>query len=140
MSSTETPEWGLKRAVTPRFGARLVQEDNRLHYLADRASIDGTFSKTEAQSLERCFPELIKLLEQKLRTGELTFSKTEAQSLERCFPELIKLLEQKLRTGELNPRQQGSIILHCNEWTCEADTLGSFGYVYIVIYPSSAAA
>ncbi|MCU1791402.1 type IV toxin-antitoxin system YeeU family antitoxin [Pectobacterium polaris] len=110
MSSTETPEWGLKRAVTPQFGARLVQEGNRLHYLADRASIVGTFSKTEAQSLER------------------------------CFPELIKLLEQKLRTGELNPRLQGCVMLHCNEWTCEADTLGSCGYVYISIYPSSAAA
>ncbi|RRO01883.1 type IV toxin-antitoxin system YeeU family antitoxin [Pectobacterium aquaticum] len=110
MPSSETPEWGLKSAVTPRFGARLVQEGNRLHYLADRASIVGTFSKIETQSLER------------------------------CFPELIKQLEQKLCTGELNPRQQGSIILHCNEWTCEADTLGSVGYVYIVIYPSSAAA
>lgn len=110
MPSSDTPEWGLKSAVTPRFGARLVQEGNRLHYLADRASIVGTFSKTEAQSLER------------------------------CFPELIKLLEQKLRTGELNPRQQNCVTLHCNEWTCEADTLGSVGYVYIVIYPSSAAA
>ena len=31
--------WGLQRAITPRLGARLVQEGNRLHYLADRASI-----------------------------------------------------------------------------------------------------
>ncbi|MCU1788527.1 type IV toxin-antitoxin system YeeU family antitoxin [Pectobacterium polaris] len=110
MQSSDTPEWGLKCAVTPRFGARLVQEGNHLHYLADRVSFIGTFSKTEAQSLEL------------------------------CFPELIKLLEQKLRTGELNPRQQGGVMLHCNEWTCEVDTLGSFGYVYIAIYPSSAAA
>ena len=110
MSSVEAPEWGLKCAVTPRFGARLVQEGHRLHYLEDRASIVGTFSKTEARNLER------------------------------CFPELIKQLEQKLRMGELNPRQQGCVTLHCNEWTCEADTLGSVGYVYIVIYPSSAAA
>ncbi|MFJ5337751.1 type IV toxin-antitoxin system YeeU family antitoxin [Pectobacterium sp. CHL-2024] len=109
MPSSNTPEWGLKRAVTPRFGARLVQEGHRLHYLADRASIVGTFSKTEAQSLER------------------------------CFPKLIELLEQKLRMEELNLRQQGCITLYCNEWTCEADTLGSVGYVYIAIYPSSAA-
>ncbi|EES4285705.1 hypothetical protein FT876_005295, partial [Escherichia coli] len=27
--------------VTPRFGARLVQEGNQLHYLADRAGIRG---------------------------------------------------------------------------------------------------
>ncbi|GKV93482.1 type IV toxin-antitoxin system YeeU family antitoxin [Pectobacterium brasiliense] len=110
MSSIEAPEWGLKCTVTPRFGARLVQEGNRLHYLADRASIVGTFSKTEARHLER------------------------------CFPQLIKQLEQKLCTGELNPRQQGCVTLHCDEFTCEADTLGSFGYVYIAIYPSAAAA
>ncbi|MCU1788772.1 type IV toxin-antitoxin system YeeU family antitoxin [Pectobacterium polaris] len=110
MPSSDTPEWGLKCAITPRFGARLVQEGNRLHYLADRASFIGTFSKAEARSLEH------------------------------AFPELIKQLEQKLRTGELNPRQQNCVTLHCNEWTCEADTLGSVGYVYIVIYPSSAAA
>ena len=30
-------QWGLKRTITPCFGARLVQEGNRLHYLADRA-------------------------------------------------------------------------------------------------------
>ncbi|MEI7194953.1 type IV toxin-antitoxin system YeeU family antitoxin [Pectobacterium versatile] len=109
MPLSDSPEWGLKRAVTPQFGARLVQEGHYLHYLADRASIVGTFSKTEAQSLE-C-----------------------------CFSELIKLLEQKLRTGELNPRQQNCVTLYCNDWTCEADTLGSFGYVYIAIYPSLAA-
>ncbi|QTF10223.1 type IV toxin-antitoxin system YeeU family antitoxin [Brenneria izadpanahii] len=109
MPSSDTPEWGLKRAVTPQFGARLIQEGNYLHYLADRASVVGTFSETEARYLEQ------------------------------SFPELIKQLEQKLRTGELNPRQQGCITLHCNEWTCEADTQGSFGYVYIAIYPSSAA-
>ncbi|WP_409160497.1 type IV toxin-antitoxin system YeeU family antitoxin [Pectobacterium sp. B2J-2] len=110
MPSSDTPEWGLKCAITPRFRARLVQEGNRLHYLADRASVVGTFSKTEAQSLER------------------------------CFSELIKQLEQKLCAGELNPRKQGCVTLYCNEWTCEADTLGSFGYVYIAIYPSSVAA
>lgn len=26
------PEWGLKRDIAPCFGARLVQEGNRLHY------------------------------------------------------------------------------------------------------------
>jgi cytoskeleton bundling-enhancing protein CbeA-like protein len=36
--------WGLQRNITPRLGARLVQEGNRLHYLADRASITGKFS------------------------------------------------------------------------------------------------
>ncbi|EBV2934839.1 type IV toxin-antitoxin system YeeU family antitoxin, partial [Salmonella enterica subsp. enterica serovar Stanley] len=32
-----SPWWGLRRNVSPCFGARLVQEGNRLHYLADRA-------------------------------------------------------------------------------------------------------
>ncbi|GKW22286.1 hypothetical protein PEC302107_40150 [Pectobacterium araliae] len=51
MPSSDTPEWGLKCAITPRFGARLVQEGHYLHYLADRASIVGAFSKTDARSL-----------------------------------------------------------------------------------------
>ncbi|WJY14638.1 type IV toxin-antitoxin system YeeU family antitoxin [Pectobacteriaceae bacterium CE90] len=106
MSLSDTPEWGLKRAITPQFGARLVQKGNRLHFLADRASFTGTFSETETRHLER------------------------------SFPKLVKQLEQRLRTGELNPRQQGCITLHCNELTCEADTLGSVGYVYITIYPT----
>ncbi|EOX0925879.1 TPA: type IV toxin-antitoxin system YeeU family antitoxin, partial [Escherichia coli] len=37
------PWWGLPCTVTPCFGARLVQEGNRLHYLADRAGIRGLF-------------------------------------------------------------------------------------------------
>lgn len=106
MPLSDPPEWGLKCAITPRLGARLVQEGNRLHYLADRASVIGTFSKTEARNLER------------------------------VFPKLIKQLENKLQTGELNPHQQDRITLHCNELTCEADTLGSCGYVYIAIYPT----
>ncbi len=39
------PWWGLPCTVTPCFGARLVQEGNRLHYLADRAGIRGRFSR-----------------------------------------------------------------------------------------------
>ena len=38
------PTRGLQREITLRLGARLVQEGNRLHYLADRASITGKFS------------------------------------------------------------------------------------------------
>ncbi|OUK92739.1 type IV toxin-antitoxin system YeeU family antitoxin [Escherichia coli] len=33
--------WGLPCTVTPCFGARLVQEGNRLHYLADRLGSCG---------------------------------------------------------------------------------------------------
>lgn len=38
-------EWGLKCNLAPHFGARLVQEGERLHYLAGRAGITGKFSE-----------------------------------------------------------------------------------------------
>ncbi|WP_420536691.1 type IV toxin-antitoxin system YeeU family antitoxin, partial [Escherichia coli] len=49
--------------VTPCFGARLVQEGNRLHYLADRADIRGRFSDADAYHLDQAFPLLMKQLE-----------------------------------------------------------------------------
>ncbi len=49
-------KWGLNRNVTPCFGARLVQEGNRLHYLADRASITGKFINAEYLKLDEIFP------------------------------------------------------------------------------------
>jgi cytoskeleton bundling-enhancing protein CbeA-like protein len=98
-------QWGLKRSITPRFGARLVQEGNRLHYLADRADIAGKFSEGQARQLDQAF-QLI-----------------------------MKQLELMLTSGELNPRHQYCITLYHNGLTCEADTLGSCGYVYLAIYP-----
>lgn len=47
MPLTDAIQWGLKRSFTPNFGARLVQEGNRLHYLADRANITGKFVDAE---------------------------------------------------------------------------------------------
>ncbi|MGU3428919.1 type IV toxin-antitoxin system YeeU family antitoxin [Enterobacter hormaechei] len=101
------PWWGLKPAVIPCFGARLVQEGNRLHYLADRASITGTFSEADLRYLDQ------------------------------AFPLLLKQLELMLSTGELNPRHQHSVTLYAKGLTCDADTLGSCGYLYIAIYPTS---
>lgn len=43
-------KWGLNRNVTPCFGARLVQEGNRLHYLADRASFTVSSAKQNVLS------------------------------------------------------------------------------------------
>ena len=103
-----TPWWGLKPAAVPCFGARLVQEGNRLHYLADRASITGTFSESDLRHLDQ------------------------------AFPLMMKQLEQMLTTGELDPSSQHCVTRHHNGLTCEADTLGSHGYVYIAIYPQSA--
>ncbi|WP_312805791.1 type IV toxin-antitoxin system YeeU family antitoxin [Atlantibacter hermannii] len=99
------PQWGLKRIVTPQFGARLVQEGNRLHYLADRADIAGQFNDAQARQLDQ------------------------------AFPLIMKQLELMLTSGELNPRHQHCVTLYHNGLTCEADTLGSCGYVYLTIYP-----
>lgn len=100
-------EWGLKRSITPRFGARLVQEGNRLHYLADRAGIVGEFSEEQIDRINQ------------------------------SFPQMIGMLEHLLTTGELNPRQQHCVTIYHNNLTCEADTLGSHGYVYIAVYPTT---
>ena len=98
--------WDLQRDITPRLGARLVQEGNRLHYLADRASITGQFSDAECRKLDV------------------------------AFPYFIRQMESILTTGELNPRHTHCVTLYRNGFTCEADTLGSCGYVYIAIYPT----
>lgn len=100
-------QWGLTCSKTPCFGARLVQEGNRLHFLADRAVFTGDFSEDEALRLDQ------------------------------AFPLIMKQLEKMLSTGELNPRHQQRVTLNHIGLTCEADTLGSYGYVYIAIYPSS---
>ncbi|MDS0945305.1 type IV toxin-antitoxin system YeeU family antitoxin [Enterobacter hormaechei] len=98
-------QWGLKRNITPCFGARLVQEGNRLYFLADRAGFNGSFSDDEALSLDQ------------------------------AFPLMTKQLERMLTTGELEPRSQQCVTLHHNGLTCEAAPLGSYSYVYIAIYP-----
>ncbi|MEB6601531.1 type IV toxin-antitoxin system YeeU family antitoxin [Klebsiella aerogenes] len=96
--------WGLQWDITPCLGSRLVQEGNRLHYLADRASITGKFS--DAESLK----------------------------LDVVFPHFISQMESMLTTGEMNPRHAHCVTLYHNGFTCEADTLGSSGYVYIAVY------
>ncbi|EAW9359131.1 type IV toxin-antitoxin system YeeU family antitoxin [Salmonella enterica] len=100
------PWWGLRRRVAPCFGARLVQEGNRLHYLADRASITGQFSEADLRHLDQ------------------------------AFPLLLKQLELRLTSGELNPRHQHCVTLYAKGLVCEADSLGSHGYVYIAVYPT----
>lgn len=102
------PWWGLKRNIIPCFGARLVREGHRLHYLADRASISGTFSDADLRHLDQ------------------------------AFPVLLKQLELMLVSGELNPRHQHCVTLYAKGLTCEADSLASCGYVYIAIYPTPA--
>lgn len=57
MHKDATPTWGLRRDITPCFGARLVQEGHRLHFLADRAGFTGSFS--EVQTLQWMKPSRI---------------------------------------------------------------------------------
>ncbi|ENM1946723.1 type IV toxin-antitoxin system YeeU family antitoxin [Citrobacter braakii] len=71
MSITPPHEWGLQSDITPRFGARLVQEGNRLYYLADRAGLMGSFSPIHLQKLDLAFPLFVEQLENMLRAGEL---------------------------------------------------------------------
>ncbi|WP_334633935.1 type IV toxin-antitoxin system YeeU family antitoxin [Klebsiella pneumoniae] len=100
------PALGLKSTITPCFGARLVQEGDRLHFLADRAGFNGAFCDDDALYLDQ------------------------------AFPLILKQLELILTGGELSPRHQHCVTLYHNGLTCEADTLGSCGYVYIAIYPT----
>lgn len=102
------PWWGLKRNITPCFGARLVQEGNRLHYLADRASINGKFSEADLRHLDQ------------------------------AFTLLMKQMELMLTSSEVTPRHQHCVTLYAKGLTCEADSLASCGYVYIAIYPTPA--
>lgn len=106
MDKHDPTEWGLRRDVTPRVGARLVQEGNQLHYLADRAGVTGTFQEAESHKLNA------------------------------AFPHFVEQMELMLLSGELNPRYAHCVTLYHDGFTCEADTLGSYGYVYVVIYPT----
>ena len=69
--SSSCLQWGLKRDITQCFGARLVQEGNRLYFLGDRAGFNGSFSDDEALCLDQAFPLIMKQLERMLTTGEL---------------------------------------------------------------------
>jgi cytoskeleton bundling-enhancing protein CbeA-like protein len=100
-------QWGLPHTVTPRFGARLIQEHHRLHFLSDRASLIGEWEEVVIDQLEA------------------------------AFPAIIKELEAKLLTGELDAQRQHRISIQHGGLTCEADTLGSHGYLYICIYPAT---
>lgn len=97
-------QWGLPHTVTSRFGARLIQEHHRLHFLSDRASLIGEWAE---EAIDR---------------------------LEAIFPAIIKALEAKLLTGELDAQRQHCITIQHGGFTCEADSLGSHGYIYIAIY------
>ncbi|WP_235660946.1 type IV toxin-antitoxin system YeeU family antitoxin [Aeromonas veronii] len=90
--------------MTPRFGARLIQEHHRLHFLSDRASLVGEWAEADIDRLEA------------------------------VFPTIIKELESKLLTGELDARRQQLISVYHGGFTCEADTLGNHGYLYVAIY------
>jgi cytoskeleton bundling-enhancing protein CbeA and related proteins len=99
--------WGLPRDISPRFGARLIQSRYQLDFLSDRASLIGEWSHMQIAKLDL------------------------------AFPEIIKALEAKLLTGELDTQRQHCITIQHGGFTCEADTLGSHGYLYICIYPAT---
>ncbi|EDH5631400.1 type IV toxin-antitoxin system YeeU family antitoxin [Salmonella enterica subsp. enterica serovar Claibornei] len=108
-SESTQPVWGLPNDTRPSFGARLVQQGRHLHFLADRAGLYGEFT-----------PE-------QLRTLDAT------------FPQFVKQMEATLASGELNPRKARRFTATLNGLTLEADTNGSFGYVYLSIYLTNTA-
>ncbi|AUV04082.1 type IV toxin-antitoxin system YeeU family antitoxin [Trabulsiella odontotermitis] len=110
MTSSISPQWGLRHDITPCFGARLVQERNRLHYLGDHAGLYGKFAPEQLRALDR------------------------------SFPVFIDLMEAALRCGELEPHNSRGIRFERERLVCEADTRGSCGYVYVTIYPAPASA
>lgn len=110
MGASARLKWGLDCDTSPCFGARLVQEGNRLHFLADRTSFYGEFTADDALRLDQ------------------------------AFPLILKQLERRLVSGGLDPRSQQRVTLHHNGLTCDADTLGSHGYVYLSVYPTPPAA
>lgn len=84
-----------------------LQKGNRLHYLADRASIIGKFIKAEYLKFDE------------------------------VLSHFISQMELILATGEIDPRYAHCVTLYHNGFTCEADILGSCGYVYIAVYPTN---
>ena len=100
-------QWGLQRDISPRFGARLILRGCRLDFLWDRSGFAGSFTPEQGQQLND------------------------------AFPEIIKQLENQVSLGFIDARQQRCISLQHAGFTCEADSLGSHGYLYIAIYPTS---
>ncbi|MGE6383039.1 type IV toxin-antitoxin system YeeU family antitoxin [Shewanella baltica] len=99
--------WGLPRKVSPRFGARLILRGLHLDYLNDRASFVGEFS-----------PEVRK-------------------RFNHAFPILIKHLERLVANGEIDATEQHCVTIEHADFTCEADTLSSHGYLYIAVYQTA---
>ncbi|HHQ6589691.1 TPA: type IV toxin-antitoxin system YeeU family antitoxin [Serratia fonticola] len=66
-----------------------------------------------------------------------TFDPDALQMLDTAFPVLIEQLESRLRSGELDQRRQRCVTVQHAGFSCEADSLGSFGHVYIVIYQTT---
>lgn len=103
------PRWGLRRSVSPCFGARLVQRETAcIIWMTGRTLMVSSAMRICA-------------------------------ILTKAFPVLLKQLELMLTSGELNPRHQHGVTLYAKGLICEADTLGSHGYVYIAIYPTPVA-
>ncbi|HAV1239738.1 TPA: type IV toxin-antitoxin system YeeU family antitoxin [Salmonella enterica] len=108
MKNIPAPElmWGLRNDITPSFGARLVQEGHKLYFLADRSCIIGEFTPAQCRTLDKIFPRLIKQMELALKKGHLD------KSEDRLFSTTL------------------------NGWHCEANTLGTYGYMFVTVYPA----
>lgn len=100
---------GLTEQHAPVIWRASGPEGRHLHFLADRAGLYGEFTP-----------------------GQL-------RTLDATFPQFVKQMEAALVSGELNPRKARRFTSTLNGLKLEADTNGSFGYVYLTIYPAVAA-
>ena len=78
-----------------------------MHFLLDRASLVGEWTEEAIDQLEA------------------------------ASPNIIKELETKLLIGKLDARRQQCISVQHDGFTCETDSLGSHGYIYIAIYQAA---
>ena len=129
---------------SPRKSARVNSQVSKARALPKLASPIAVFdagigSYAAVEAIRRLLPrqDILYLADRASITGQ--FSDADLRHLDQAFPLLLKQLELMLTSGELNPCHQHCVTLYAKGLTCEADSLGSHGYVYLAIYPTPAA-
>ncbi|MGR6743596.1 type IV toxin-antitoxin system YeeU family antitoxin [Aeromonas veronii] len=98
------------RSPSPKLvPSKLYRFGQQRHFLSNRASLVGEWAEEAIDQLEA------------------------------VFSAIIKELESKLLTGELDAQCQQRVTVQHAGFTCEADTLGSYGHVYLAIYSATEA-
>lgn len=107
--------WGLQPppGTSVAWGARAISDHGALDLLYDRQSAVG--SKADKQRLQVALDRLLPLAREEWRS--------------------------RYQRGEVRSDEERRVVLvNDGEWTVEADTRGSCGYVYLVAYAKPSAA